>query len=126
MERILPILAFVALRVTPNDMSVAYTMSVVYTEINMEYLWDDPISRKPKYSEKCCRTAKFTPQISHVLAQDQTRAFRLEAAATTTRAIVRPLAFVVCPIQLSWLACKHESARGHISSSLVSSTHYTR
>jgi hypothetical protein len=67
----------------------------------------------------------FAPQISHVLAQDQTRAFRLETAATTTRAIVRPLAFVVCPIQLSWLARKHESIRRHISSSLVPSTLYT-
>ena len=43
----------------------------------------------------------FTPQISHALAQDQKLAFRLEASATTTRVIVRLLAFVVCPIQLS-------------------------
>jgi len=30
----------------------------------------------------------FTPQISHVEAQDQTRAFRFEAAATITRTII--------------------------------------
>ena len=68
----------------------------------------------------------FTPQISHVLAQDQTRAFRFEAAAIITRAIVRPLAFVVCPTEPSWLAYKQESTRRHISSSLATSTLYTR
>ena len=39
----------------------------------------------------------FAPQISHVLVQDQTRAFRLDAVATTTRARARPLAFLYVP-----------------------------
>jgi len=58
MKLFLPVLAVVANVYYLMTCQLSKNSSVFYTEINMEHWWNDPLSRKPKYSEKICHATK--------------------------------------------------------------------
>ena len=92
----------------------------------MEYWWNYPNSRKQEYSEKSCHTANFHTTNFACRGPRSNTGLPVWGRGDNHQNHHMVLGFVVCPIQLSWLAYKHESTRRHISSSRVTSTLYTR